>query len=428
VISGEGHHALLELIRAESREEWSEIPNLSCRRNGAIRVNPMAPAEKDLDRLPLPHRFARKIMESDPVLSHAPLMAVSSVGCYDRCTFCTVNKFSQGWRGRSPKHVVDELEDLFAHFKPRCVHFWDDTFTGSGRAGRRRAIAIAEEIRRRGLDIMFHVTVRPSDLTEDVVAALAGAGLRSAFVGIESSQQDVLDNLFDKHATADQGRAAIDLLWRYGVHRICIGFMLFHSRMSWQTFRGDLDLLDSLPTMESERLLSRTCVYPGSELWLQHRETMPDDSYKRVCLSPLPGQRFELLYRACANLYRQSSDVEMLFVCLEERHLHDLEIIDFLASCRVRLFRFMSARARAVADEIESGIDHQPSARRMYREVFVEAMRIVHVMRERLGGEYFDILLAANALQGYERFLEEGPEDIGAATRQGGELQRTPNA
>jgi hypothetical protein len=324
-------------------------------------------------------------------------------------------------------HVVDELDDLFRRFKTRSIHFWDDTFTGSGKTGRQRAIAIADEIKSRGLEIMFHITARPGDLTEEVVAALASAGLKSVFIGVESSQQTVLDNLFGKHATADQATEVIDLLWRYGVHRICIGFMLFHSQMTWETFSKDLDLLDSLPTMEIERLMSRTCVYPGSKLWSQERDNLPADSYMRVCLSPLPSEEFESLYRVCANIYNQTSDVEMLFVCLEERYLDDIGVVDFLAGCRVRLFRFMSARARAAAGLIEIGSDFQDGVREMYREVFVESMRIVQAMRDRLGDDYFDLLLAANRLQGFERFLDPPSSGIQAASPGGGGLHLAAN-
>jgi len=407
VISGEAYDSLLQLVLADGRDDWERIPNLSYRRDGKIRRNPRGPVEKDLDMAPLAHRFVREIMEEDPVLAEAPLMTVSSLGCYDRCTFCTVTAFTGAtWRGRSPEHVVDELESMLGRFRKKSVHFWDDTFTGPGRMGKRRAIAIADEIKKRGLDVVFHVTARPTDLTEEVVAALASAGMRSAFIGVESSQQEVLTGLFDKHADVEHSHRSIELLWKYGVHRICIGFILFHPEMTWQTFRGDLDLLDGLPTMEIERIMSRLCDYPGAVTWRNNGTHLLPDAYKMPFYPDLPSDEFERLFRVCANFYRQTAEIEMVFICLEERYLDDIEVIDYLADCRTRLFQFISTRARIVADLLEHGCEFQNDARRFYDEIFLESMRIIHEMRGRLGDEYFDVLLAANQLQGYERHLE----------------------
>lgn len=304
VIRGEGETGLLALIRAPGRDAWDSVPNLNYRVGGEVRANPPGPILRHYDEAPLPHRFARDIMQTEPVLAQAPLMMLSSKGCFDRCAFCTVTAFyAGGWKGRSPAHVVDELEWLLERYGPLNLHFWDDTFTGPGKMGKRRAIGIAEEIKRRGLKLAFHITTRPSDLTEEVVEALAGAGLRSVFIGVETSQENVLAD-FDKHATVAQSGAAIERLARHGVQRIIIGFILFHPEMSWQSFYGDLDLLDTLPTMESSRLISRMIYYPGSQFWLDARDKLGDDAYKVPYVPPLPGHEFETLYRVCLNYYR----------------------------------------------------------------------------------------------------------------------------
>ncbi len=409
VIRSEGEESLLRLVGARDRREWAEIPNLTYRSGGEVIENAVAPLSGDLDGSPLPSRFARDVMERDPILSRTPLMMFTSKGCYDRCVYCTVTQFYRGWRGRSPKHVADELEALLKRFSWRTVHFWDDQFAGPGKAGKRRAIELAEEISRRKLDIVFHVTIRPSDVTEELVEALAGAGLRSVFIGVESSDQAVLDDYFGKHIKTEESLRAIDLLWRNGVHRIVIGFMVFHPKMTWQTFRRDLDLLDSFPTVEHSCLTSRTVYYPGSELWTRIKDRLGPDAYKDVYLPPLPDAQFQRLFDACCNFYNQTMEIEMLFSCLEERHLHDLQAIDFLASLRVRLFRFLSARARVIADLLEQGRDPREKVTESCNEIFQESLQVIGETGRRLGGDYFDDILMANQLLGYRQLLRPGP-------------------
>ena len=405
VIRGEGEHALLELIERPGAER-AEIANLTYRQNGQIAVTPAAKVNQDLDRVPLPHQFARRMIADDEVLSKTPLMIVSSRGCFDRCSFCTVTKFYNGsWRGRSPVHVVDELEDMVETFGRTSIHFWDDTFLGPGNVGRRRAIEIAEEILRRNLELTFHITTRPSDLRDDVVAALAEAGLRSVFLGVESSEQSTLD-YFDKHAKVEHSETAIDMLWRHGVHRILIGFILFHPQTTWQSFRRDLEYLDKFPYVEMMRISSRLAFHPGSKFWLENREALGPDAYKKSYIPPLGSPELEKLARICNRLYMHTSGIESVIICLEEQYLHDLDAIDLLAGCRTRLFKRLSIAAREISRELEAGRDTKDLVRRSCDEVFAETMSTLAIIEQRLGDDYFDLLKSAYQLRNYEQFLE----------------------
>ncbi len=78
VIRGEGERSLLALLTSTGLADWPGVPNLSYRAEGRIVENPIGPVERDLDNAPLPHRFVRDIVATDPVLAKSPLMIVSS--------------------------------------------------------------------------------------------------------------------------------------------------------------------------------------------------------------------------------------------------------------------------------------------------------------------------------------------------------------
>lgn len=405
VIRGEAERSLRALLESPEPSEWIRTPNLSFRTDGRIVANATGPGESDLDKAPLPHRFVRDVVTTDQVLAKSPLMIVSSRGCFDRCAFCTITKFyGNTWRGRSPGHVVDELEFIVKRYNRRSVHFWDDTFIGPGTRGQRRAIEIAKLIRDRALNITFHITTRPTDLNEEVVAALVAAGMRSVFIGVESSEQSTLD-YFGKHAKVDDATSAIDLLWRYGVHRILVGFIMFHPKMTWDTLRNDLDYLDKLPYVEISRIVSRLTYYPGAQFWLENKQTLGRDAYKNYMMPSLPTAGLEQLYQICLSFHNHTLSVESVLVCLEEQYLHDTAVIDFIAGCRRRLFGFIAERVRMVASSLERGLDTVDDEIRFRTEIYTESLCLIDTLKQQIDDKYLDLLLKAHLLDNHSSFL-----------------------
>ena len=190
------------------------------------------------------------------------------------------------------------------------------------------------------------------------------------------------------------------------MHRILVGFILFHPRMSFDGFRRDLDFLDALPYAEIMRIGSALVFHPGAALWHEHREALGPEAYKKDFRPPLPTAELEQLYRICTFFHSQTSGIELVMICLEERHLHDREVIDFLASCRTRLWRLISATVRQMIGVVESGELVEEVANQLGSEIFFESMRVLNEIQRRLGGEYFDLLLGAYGLQGYRGFLD----------------------
>lgn len=403
VVRGEAEKSLEALLNCTDAGDWAKVPGLSYKDAGGIHINPDAPIERNLDMVPLPHRFARDIFSQDPLLCRAPLMSISSRGCFDRCKFCSVSAFySNSWRGRSASHVVDEVEYLVERYGRKSIHFWDDLFIGPGKRGRDRAMEIADEIVRRRLEITFHMTTRPPSLDKDLVKILVRAGLKSVFLGIENEFQDTLD-YFGKHARAEDGLNAVNLLWENGVYRILTGYILFHPQMRWADFRQNLDFMDSLPNIEPNRIFSRLGFYPGTAFWLEVQSQYGRNAYKMAIDAPLPDDRFERLNEVSYWFYQRALGIEPLIVALEEQHLHDDTAVRFLAVCRTRLFRFLSQRVRLIGEHLENDRDDYKDAIRCGDEIEEESLKIVSDIRERMNDTYLRWLLHVTQLEAYEK-------------------------
>ena len=168
------------------RRSWRDTPGLAFRDGETMRVNPHAAATA-LDDLPW---AARDLLPLALESGHACSM-LSSRGCVGSCTFCSAHSFNRasgrrGWTGRQAMSLVDELESLRDQYGLREVVFVDDDFIGDAEGGRSRALAVAEQLRSRDLDLWFQIETRPDLVEQDLFEMLHAAGLRSVFMGIES--------------------------------------------------------------------------------------------------------------------------------------------------------------------------------------------------------------------------------------------------
>ena len=150
----------------------------------------------------------------------------------------------------------------------------DDNFIGPGELGKKRARAIAEELRRRHLPIRFHASCRVNDVDETTMRLLQQSGLISVSLGIESGVQRILDS-FNKHATVAQNCAAVQPPDLLGIG-VSVYIIFFDPYMTLGEVRENLTFLRHLQTFEHvrfERVIFRKLIpISGTELFDRLRE------------------------------------------------------------------------------------------------------------------------------------------------------------
>jgi radical SAM superfamily enzyme YgiQ (UPF0313 family) len=225
VVLYEGEETLCELAdRLAEDRDWRATPGIAYRADGSFRESEPRPRLADLDELPLPARDTLPVLlRADP---DAPASVLSSRGCHRRCSFCLVRSFFGSWRARSAVDVVDELEILARDFSVSRIDFQDDNFVGPGERGRQRAMAVAEQMCKRRVDLTFRIMCSADVVTHDVLSRLIDAGLHSVFIGIESGSQTRLTAY--RKGTVRQNARALRVLDRLGILAKCeIGFIMF---------------------------------------------------------------------------------------------------------------------------------------------------------------------------------------------------------
>lgn len=253
-VYGEGEQTFLDLAKGL---EPSKIKGLIWRDNGEIVMNAPYPLFQDLDSMPYPkyEKFElNKMLEK-----RIPI--VSSRGCPNRCTFCSIQLvMGYPFRVRSPENVLKEIE--YWHEKGYDIfEFSDDNFTFN----MPRAEKICDLIIEKGmkLKLIFGNGLRADRVNENLLQKLKSAGTIWIAYSLETSDPKGLD-LLKKDLTLEQLRKSVDITKKLGI-KTQVNFIIGCPGETFDTFKKDLQVAEDL---DVDQLRFYNMVpYPGTEMF-----------------------------------------------------------------------------------------------------------------------------------------------------------------
>ena len=190
IVRKEGEYSVLELVqRVEAGKSYYDIVGTTCRNGKEIVKNPDRPYIQNLDGLPFP---AHNLFPLDHLSKYSTIIfpVSTSRGCTFWCNFCSaVRMFGRGYRMRSPKNVVDELEFLSKTFGAKQFTFYDDAFS----VDQNRVKEICNEIQNRNLKIKWDCETRVDMVTKELLQTMKNAGCIAVWFGVEAGSQMVID-------------------------------------------------------------------------------------------------------------------------------------------------------------------------------------------------------------------------------------------
>lgn len=268
-VMGEGELTFEELLVAldKNREEFQDIQGLVYRTPaGEIIVNAPRPLTEDLDQFPFP---ARDLVNND--LYFAPptksvgtgpsTLISTSRGCPCNCGFCSAqNVWTRRLRVRSPKNVVDELQECVEKYKISTFNFADEFFT----AIKPRAMEICAMILERGLKIRWVCSARAQQLDEETLRAMKRAGCRELSFGIESGNQNIL-SLMQKGTDLEEIRRVIKRTKKVGL-KTHAGYIIGYPGETEETIQDTVNFARELNTDIAAFWIASPL--PGSDLYL----------------------------------------------------------------------------------------------------------------------------------------------------------------
>ena len=257
-IVGEGEAAFAGLVKRleEGKDPW-EIPGLV----GPEKANPPGKFIDDLDSIPFPsrhllpnHAYRYALWPGKKITT-----LITSRGCPYHCIFCDKSVFGSRWRARSPRNVLDEMEQVAKGFKIRSMILYDDLFT----VDKQRAIEICRGILERGLRIEWKCEGRVDRVDEEMLKWMKKAGCSLIAYGVESGNQEGLDYL-RKKTTLSQVRRAFDLTHKAGIRPMAY----FILGIPVETFEGGLKTIEFAKELRPEYAqFSILSPYRGTKLY-----------------------------------------------------------------------------------------------------------------------------------------------------------------
>jgi len=236
VVRREGEQTFLELLgRLQAKSGFSGVLGITFRSGGKVVRNADRPFLEDLDSLPFP---AHNLLPLDSLKRMGKILfpLITSRGCVYWCDFCsTVRMFGRGYRMRSPKNVVDEMQLVHDKYGVDQVTFYDDAFT----VNRERVVKICEELHARKLDMTWDCGTRVDMVDRELLKMMRGAGCIAVWLGVESGSQAMLGAM-NKSIKLDQTRLAYKTAHEVGLMTIAntvLGFPGETEVTAWETIR-----------------------------------------------------------------------------------------------------------------------------------------------------------------------------------------------
>jgi len=235
VVRGEGEETWAELcatIEAKGRARWveeaSDILGLSYNGPDGPHHNADRPPIADPGALPWPayHYFKMdRYTNLQPTLdarSGPSYPILTSRGCPYNCSYCS-QVGPRRWRARSPESVVAEWRWLVREMGAREIGVLDDSFNISRKRVMRICDLLIEERLNHVPWIMIN-GIRADLADEELLGRMRQAGcIRTAF-GVESGNQDILDEVIGKRLSLEQVREAFRAARAVGMETI--GFFI----------------------------------------------------------------------------------------------------------------------------------------------------------------------------------------------------------
>jgi anaerobic magnesium-protoporphyrin IX monomethyl ester cyclase len=208
-VYGEGEITFSEIIdHLKGKKAPVEINGLMyLNENGEIVTNPPREHINDLNCLPLP------AWELLPMNRYPLHRIITSRGCPYACAWCNSSSiWNNTYRERDAGHVVAEIEYLIKNYDRKIFVFGDNTFNVSPE----RVEAICDLLIEKDLNILWSVSVRADNMTQQTADKMKAAGCYNVAIGIESADNELLRKM-NKCTTIEQIAAGIKMLKKAGI-------------------------------------------------------------------------------------------------------------------------------------------------------------------------------------------------------------------
>jgi len=228
VVKNEGEITITELIDTlESGGNPSKVKGIAYVKDNKYIETQNREFIENLDQLPIP---ARDLLDKKKYFLKAfgrdssVTTAETSRGCPFSCDFCSASPmWGRRWRVKSRERILYELKEI-RRDNWKYVFFVDDNFITPLNIEDRRRLFL--DVIREGIDIQWICQIRADTVVKypDLMRLAARAGMKVAFIGVESGDEEVLKKMH-KGFIPKVSEKAVSILRKIGVATLA-GFII----------------------------------------------------------------------------------------------------------------------------------------------------------------------------------------------------------
>jgi len=210
VIRGDGY-PIVDLARFLAHAldiDIKQIPNLVYKQNGRIVFNRIE--SKAVNIVP-DYGLVRDYFKFNiKRLLRIPLLVNASRGCHQECTFCSIKSVYPDFKKKDAQTVIADIQSQLAHqhslarVLPKIIWITDDNFSSDRRWAKELLTAMVRLRHAYCFTVQARVDVAQDG---DLLRLMKKAGINRIYLGIESLDQDSLDNFNKKTSLSDIGSA-----------------------------------------------------------------------------------------------------------------------------------------------------------------------------------------------------------------------------
>lgn len=267
IVIGEGEVSFYELIDAlDKGRDLRKIDGIAFKENNVPIINKERALIEDLDSLPFPARDVLPLhlyfVPAHRKVSGEKNSAniIGSRGCPYNCTYCIAAKlWRRKYRPRSPKSIVDEMEECVNKYGLKEFNFHDEFFTIIPE----RTIEVCKEIQRRKLDVFWVCMARVDRLTRGMLVEMKKAGCEKILFGFESGSDKIL-KLMRKQTNLEAAKEAVKLVKDVGID-IAANFMFGNIGETEETIRQTINFAKEINADTTAFFIASP--YPGTDFF-----------------------------------------------------------------------------------------------------------------------------------------------------------------
>ncbi|WP_066500559.1 B12-binding domain-containing radical SAM protein [Abyssisolibacter fermentans] len=260
VIKGEGEIAFIKVLDYLIKGQGclDQISGIVYKLNNNIFDTGKTVVIKNLDSIPFP--LWNKVNMNYYTKEFFPI--ITSRGCPGRCIFCSAGAMSNGqYRRRSNDNIIEEIKCLYQKYKIDSFLFADNTFT----VQRENVIKLCKRFRELPFEITWYCESRIDALDDELVQEMIKGGCIGLQIGIESSNQEILDTIKKR---IDITNIAIRLkhLFDQGMQSVFCTFVLGLPGETEKTLKETVKLMTDLKHIGVNVYTSLSTPFPGTYL------------------------------------------------------------------------------------------------------------------------------------------------------------------